>query len=623
VSLNNSFTNWDDDDYVINNHLIRQLSFQNIPRIFSPATLVNANYQPMTILSLAISYAMGGLNPKVYIATDIVLHLLNVLLVFIFIWKLTGSDRIAGICATLFGIHPMHVESVAWVTGRKDVLYAFFYLSALLCYLWYRGKKGREAIVSYSLACVLFVISLLSKSAAVTLPAILLLVDYYQHRKFTASLLLEKIPFLAGAIILGVMAIKGQQSQGTLSEGAVYSITGRMFIACYSYIFYIVKFIIPVKLSAFYPYPLPLRLAAWPFLYQLSPLGVIVTVALAYYFRRNKAFVFGFLFFSITIIFLVHFVPVGATITADRFSYIPFIGLSFIVAFCFENLVSGGYLRSASKALFIVPGILIIAILGFAAHQRCRVWKDSVTLWRDVLDKNPNNPYVVFISNEHSGTALIQIGQTEEAISHFLKALEINPRDAKAHYNLGNALMQERRTAEAVAEYRKALNIDPDYAMAHHNLAVALQQLGRIDEAVVEYRKALSINPYDALAHFNLADALLRHGLTDDAIFHYRKAVDLDPWYFDAYCNLGVALMQMHRTADAVVCFQNALNAAPADLTTLSNLCVTFMKIERADLAIIAAEKAMSLAKSTGRKALAQEIAGKIEELRRTTTDAR
>ena len=254
-SLNNGFTNWDDDDYVTDNQLIRQLSLQNIQRMFSPATLVSANYQPVTILWLAINYALGKLNPAVYILTNLLLHLLNVLLVFLFIRKLAGNDRIAGICAVIFGVHPMHVEPVAWITGRKDVLYTFFFLSALLSYLRYREKHGREKAVAYSLACILFALSLLSKSAAVTLPFILLLVDFYQKRKFTAAMLLEKAPFLIGAILIGILAIQGQESQGTLDEGAAYPIMGRMLIACYSYMFHIVKFFVPVKLSAFYPYP--------------------------------------------------------------------------------------------------------------------------------------------------------------------------------------------------------------------------------------------------------------------------------------------------------------------------------------------------------------------------------
>ena len=256
-SLKDSFTDWDDDNYVTDNALIQHLSRQSIHRMFSPATLVVGNYQPVTILSFAINYAIGGLDPTAYIATNILLHLLNVLMVFLFIRKLTRSDRIAGICAVLFGIHPMHVEPVAWITGRKDVLYALFYLSALHCYLWYRKKNGGKAVVAYSLTWILFVVSLLSKSAAVTLPAIVLLIDFYQQRKFTASLLLDKVPFVIPAILLGILAIQGQQRAGSLGYDPACPIMGRMLIACYSYMFYIIKFIVPVKLSAFYPYPPP------------------------------------------------------------------------------------------------------------------------------------------------------------------------------------------------------------------------------------------------------------------------------------------------------------------------------------------------------------------------------
>ena len=333
--------------------------------------------------------------------------------------------------------------------------------------------------------------------------------------------------------------------------------------------------------------------------------------------RRNKAFAFGFLFFSISIIFFVHFVLVGATITADRFSYVPSIGLSFIVACFFERFSAGVFFRTTDKALVFVSGILIIAMLGLVAHRRCRVWTDSITLWDDVIAKEPNSTYAAFLGNEHIGCALMQIGQPEAAMTHFLKAMEYNPRDARAHYNLGNALMQVGRPADAVAEYRKALRIDSGYAFAHYNLAVALRQLGLTDEAIAEYRKALSIDPSDALAHNNLADALLQRGLTDEAVAEYRKALDLDHQYFDAYCNLGIALMRERRAADAVACFQNALNVAPADLTTLNHLCNFFLKIGKTDLAVGAAGKALALAKSTGRENLAREIAGNMEEMKK------
>ena len=680
-SLNDSFMNWDDDVYVVNNPLIQHLSFKNLHRMFSPSTLVSGSYQPVTILSLAINYAIGKLNPAVYIATNIVLHLLNVLLVFFFIRKLARSDRIAGICAVLFGIHPMHVEPVAWITGRKDVLYAFFFLSALLCYLLYQGKKGRKAVIAYGLTLVLFIISLLSKSAAVTLPAILLLLDFYQKRKFTAALLLEKVPFLIPAILLGILAIQGQQKIGTLDFVAGLPLAGRILVACYSYMFYIIKFIVPVKLSAFYPYPSTLQFASWPFSYKISPLGVLASAGAIYYLRRNKAFVFGFLFFSITIIFLLHFVPVGATITADRFSYIPYIGLSFIVAVCFENLVSGGYPGRSVKALIVTAGILIVAVLGFAAHQRCRVWRDSVTLWSDVIAKEPANgePYTnlgaalitsrkddddealqyiqkaialhdslayfnlgiilkkagkfnealaafqnvtKFCSNGAQlyamiGSLLLQSGDIDGALANYRKAVRVYPDSAELLNGLGYTLLHAGQYDEAVAECRSALSKNVGNSTTHLNLADALRQLGRTEEAIAEYRSALSIDSSNTIARNNLAGMLRQLGRTEEAVAQYRRALESDPRSIEARLNLGRVLLKSGQRGDADACFNKAVEVNSSDLDSLHHLCEVFMQIRQPEYAIKAANQALMVAKASGQEAVVREIAGNIEEMRR------
>ncbi len=224
-----TFTNWDDNDYVVDNFLIRSLSWRNILRIFSPATFVNGNYQPISILSYAMNYAAGKLNPAGYILADLCIHLLNVLLVFLFIRKISRSDFAASLCALLFGIHPMHVESVAWISGRKDLLYTFFYFLSFLLYQSYLERKNGSATLRYSVACILFVCSLLSKSSAVTLPAVLFLIDYYRIRKFSMKMVLDKIPFIMLSIVIGLWAIKGQHDAGSLGGYAILHLLYKNF----------------------------------------------------------------------------------------------------------------------------------------------------------------------------------------------------------------------------------------------------------------------------------------------------------------------------------------------------------------------------------------------------------
>jgi Tfp pilus assembly protein PilF len=560
-SLNDSFTNWDDDVYVVNNHLLRNLSFQNIRLIFAPGTFVSGNYQPVTILSLAISYALGGLNPGMFIATNILLHLLNVLLVFLFIRNLVKNDRIACMCAVLFGIHPLHVEPVVWISARKDVLYTCFFLSALLCYQRYRREKSRKAGTAYGLIIAFFILSLLSKSAAVTLPALLLLLDFHERRKFDAKVFLEKIPFLVGAVIIGVLAIEGQQIQGSFEGGAILPMAGRMLISCYSFMFYIVKFVVPVRLSALYPYPPLMHSSLWPLAYKLAPVGIMVAAWSAYYFRRNKLFIFGLLFYSISIIFLVHFVPVGATITADRFSYVPSIGLSLILASGVDFLFAGGYSRNIRKNIAPAAGILIAAILAIAAHERCRAWKDSVTLWKDAVSFHPGAQaydYLGFAYSErgeyeqaircftnsvamntfydraflaesfsHLGVAYDAAGQYDSALQRLGQAIVLEPRSAEIYYNRGLTLKHLRRYEEAAADFSSALDIDPDNEDAVINRGNVYYAEGRYDKAIGDYNRAIAIGGADGFTLYNRGKACIGAGRPLAAAEDFNKACEL------------------------------------------------------------------------------------------------
>jgi len=620
-SLHDVFTNWDDPDYVTDNPLIRSLSLQSCLRMFSPASTVSGNYQPVTILSLAVNYAFGKLDPSGYFSVNLLLHLINVLLVFAFIRKLSRSDLVASLTALLFGIHPLHVEAVAWITGRKDLLCALFYLSALIMFLRYREAKRRSRLLPWCLTLLLFVLSMLSKSAGVTLPGILLLIDYFQSRRMDWRSIGEKLPFLALSALFGWLAIAGQQQGGSLDRGYAVPLANRIMLGTWSYMFYLVKFFLPLRLSAFYPYPPGLG-GSLPLPYLMAPALAALSAGAIVLFRRSRTVIFGFFFFLITVFFILHVIPVGATVTADRFTYIPYIGLSFVIAWYFAFLLKRASKNVIGSGLLLSVGIVVIALASCAAHERCKVWNNSITLWSDVLDKYPRNPYSAFIGNEYCGSALMQAGRTGEALTHLRMAAAINPVDPKARYNLGNALMQVQKTTEAVVEYRMATELDSGYALAHHNLAVALRQLGRSDEAVAEFRKALGIDPLDPLAHSNLADALMQLGRTEEAIAEYRKALDLDPGNFNLYCNLGMAFMQEHNAAETADCFQQALNVAPADLGVLSNLCATFMKIGRPDLAVTTAEQAMALARSMGDEALAREIERTVETIRRTGSPA-
>jgi tetratricopeptide (TPR) repeat protein len=349
----------------------------------------------------------------------------------------------------------------------------------------------------------------------------------------------------------------------------------------------------------------------------VSPVGVIASVGAVAFFRHYRAVVFGYLFFLVSIIFIVHFIPVGSTITADRFSYVAYIGLSVIAAAGCEFLLSHMPLKGRT-AFAAAAGILVASVLTFASWERCRVWKDSVTLWTDVVGKEQQGAGDAYLGNEHLGAALVRTGRAEEGMSHLLKAVAADPTYAFDHDNLGNALSQLNRLDEAIREYRTALHLNPSYTHAHLDLANALRQLGRSDEAIAEYRATLAIDPGNAMANNNLAGMLHGLGRIDDAVALCRKAVALEPQSMEANFNLGIALMQVKRAVEADSFFRAAVAVAPSDLGTLNRLCQSFMKMGRTDLAVSAAGKAMALAKSTGQDDLAQAIAQNIEDMKRS-----
>ena len=332
-SLQNKFTNWDDDVYVLENPLVVNGKIP-VKEIFKSP--VSANYHPITMLSLARNYQNGKLNPKGYHLESVVFHLLNIGLLFFFIFILTKRNLLmASIVALFFGIHPMHVESVSWISERKDVLYVFFFLSGLITYLKYRESKK---IKWYLFTMVLFVLSCLSKGMAVVFPIVLLLIDYLLEIKRERKLLTEKIPFFILALIFGVVAFK-IQSGIAISDTQFFSVWQRVMFASYGAMMYVVKFFIPMNLSAYYPYPTLNRNATIPFFFYLMPfifLGIIFSIY--FFLRKERALIFGLLFYFISVALVLQFVSVGTVIMADRYSYLSYIGLLYVAAYYINKI---------------------------------------------------------------------------------------------------------------------------------------------------------------------------------------------------------------------------------------------------------------------------------------------
>jgi tetratricopeptide (TPR) repeat protein len=536
--LKNDFLNWDDQQYVTENKTITELSWRNIETIFDWTYM--GHYHPLTILSYSLEYRFFKLNPFAYHLTNLILHLMNGLLVFCLMMMLKGGVLTSLVVSLLFGIHPLHVESVAWISERKDVLYSFFFLGSMVVYLTYLKTWRRRY---YFLSLFLFLLSLLSKSMAVTLPLVLFLCDYLLHRKFDRKCLIEKIPFLAIAFIFGIMALFAQGSPEIMGQKPSSPFSKNIFIMSevlttyFSKLLlmsevltaYFPKLILPIKLSCFYPFVKGIA-GFWSYVYLTTILGFLIAgIILGKY---NKKITFGTLFFFITII-----PTLPAKIIADRYIYIPSIGIFFIAAEGFYWLY-----RSKLKPIKIVKPILAILLIGilgtlsFLTWERCQVWKDSISLWNNVLKNYPKIP----IAYNNLGEAYLRKGDYERAISNYNQALRINPDYHKVYYfydNRGTAYLMQGDYEKAIADYHQALRINPNDANAYHNRGTAYLNKGDFERAISDFNKALEINPRYAETYFNKALACEKIGRFQEALESYKGFIENVPLHYSNYIN--------------------------------------------------------------------------------------
>jgi tetratricopeptide (TPR) repeat protein len=509
-ALKNGFVNWDDEYYVLSNALLRGPQWIGI---FTQPVV--SNYHPLTVLSLAANYAISGTEPWSYVLFSLLLHLANTVLVFWFAWLLSDKKRwVALFTALLFGIHPMHVESVAWISERKDVLYTLFFLLSLIAY-WKYLQTNRST--GYWACFLLFVCSLLSKPAAIVLPLVLLLLDYWKERPFTRRVVLEKIPFFLVSGLFAVITLKLQSVIAMTSLG-LYPFWVRLFFASYAIIVYLAWFFVPYPLSAFHPFPLPDHLG-WTI--YLSPIFLLALIFLIWHLRKNRLVVFGLLFFLINILLVLQLVPIGFTIVSERYTYVPYIGLAFLVTMIVTKNVS------AKRFIAVAAGaVVVFSAFGFVSFKRTQVWKDSDSLWTDVINSYPNaslprgdraqfnysraimmeptqagplfqrviDDCTVVINHEAGGrsmyymrgVAFSSLKQYENALADFNACLSINRADNEALFQRGTLLVNHyKKYAEALADFDRAIQISP-LGRYYLNRSICHYKLGELADAVAD-----------------------------------------------------------------------------------------------------------------------------------------
>jgi protein O-mannosyl-transferase len=595
VGIFNGFVNWDDELYLITNEAIRTLDAESIQKMFALTSVYGGNYHPLVALSNAIEYSIVGLDPQLYHIINLGLHLINTFLVFIFIKKLTrGNVVVAAIVSALFGVHPMHVESVAWLSERKDVLYSLFYLLAMNSYMKFKEGRGAIQIV---MALVFFLLSLLSKSMAVTLPVVLIAIDYFYDEEFKIAKQLNKLPFFALSLIFGLLTIQTQTAQNYV--GAYnYNFIEKLLISSYALCYYIVKMFLPIQLSTLVPFPR----TGIPTLYYLAPLGVIALAVLSFKLKGElgKLLRFGLWFYVGSIFIVLQFVSVGAAVVCERYTYMPYIGLFFIVAMMAYNYMQ----QHPEKAKLVkVASIAIIALLGAASFIRTQVWKDGVTLWKDTTQKNGetadyawyglgnalNEQYKNYVAENYprgvpNPMPADVAEKRKEILDAYNTAVKIN--DSFPNYLLNGAAAKSDfgLRQEALKDYDKAILLNPNFDQALYNRGIMRNENGDYAGAIADYTTSLKVKP-TFQTYFNRAVSYKAMNRFDEAIADYKKVIEINPEFINAYTNLGNVFFGIKQYEQALIYYNRALAKQPKDANSLRNRGAVYLSMGNKQLA--------------------------------------
>lgn len=608
-AIHHDFVNYDDDEYVYANPKVRAgLTWKGVQWAF---THIHAsNWHPLTTISHMLDCQIYGLQPWGHHLTNIILHAAATILLFLALCRLTAQSGSApstlnpqlstldpvwpcAFVAVLFAVHPLRVESVAWVSERKDVLSGVFFMLTLLAYASYVQNLGKDSHSRrrYVLVMICFSLGLMSKPTLVTLPFVLLLLDYWPLQRWPSAnreaisgkgeahsakreavggpvvsspwsvirgLVIEKLPLFALAALSSTVTV---WAQGTALEPMKrLTLVERSANAVVSYGVYLRQVFYPTHLAVFYPYPTDFGLVdeLVPLLFLLALISTAV-----FLFRKKFPFlVVGWCWFLGMLGPMIGVIQAGSQAHADRYTYLTQIGLYILIAW--GAIALFGKWRRA-RAILAVAGLLLVTTLSALSYQESLYWRTSETLWRHTLQDTSSN----YVAHNNLGHSLVYPAQLEEAILHFREAIRLKEDYVEAHNNLADALMQnlpnvgatqiDATLDEAIAHLQRALQVKPDFAEAWTNLATAMVQKGNVDEAVKDYHKALELAPDLPEANGNLGSALLQQGHTDDAIASYQKAIEVRPAYADAHHGLGKALLQKGRSGEAIDELRKAL----------------------------------------------------------------
>jgi len=579
------FVSYDDHVYVVSNaHVQGPLSWKNVAWAFGSTSA--ANWHPLTWLSHMLDVQLFGLNPAGHHLTSLLIHIANVVLLFWLLHVITGALWQSALVSAVFAIHPLNVESVAWVAERKNVLSALFWLLTMCAYVWYARKPAWDR---YLLVFLSFAGAVMCKPMVVTLPFALLLLDYWPLGRLkqatsaavedkgqqsnrrarqtetkraypirtVAQLLIEKAPLLLLAIVSSMITVKAQQSGGAIGSIESFPLLMRIENALVSYVTYLRDAIYPFRLAVFYPHPGQL-LPAWKL--GLSLLGLAgVTVLALVRAKRFRYLPVGWLWYLGTLVPVIGIVQAGLQSRADRYAYIPLIGIFIIAVWAAFDWAK---LRPLRGKLLAVSSTSVLIVLTFTTRIQSSYWQNSMTLFQHALAVTEKN----YVAENNLGELLAQQGRSNEAAAHFSSALDMNPRFAHARHNMGMMLVQRGKLDEAIDEFSKAVEIDPRLVDAYNKLGAALASKGRLDEAATNFSKALEIDPAYASAHANLGSIYEQQGKTDDAIESFANALRFmadNTMSAQTHFRLGKLLTRTGKRNEAQEHYREALRLKP------------------------------------------------------------
>ena len=578
-----SFVNFDDPDYVTENpHVHDGLSWEGVRWAFTTGHA--SNWHPLTWLSHMLDGQLFGAeaeNAGGHHLVNVGLHACSSALLFLMLLRLTQQGWPSALAAMLFAVHPLHVESVAWVSERKDVLSGVFFMLTLLTYGWY---TERRTLLRYAFVLAIFSVGLLAKPMLVTVPFVLLLLDIWPLRRLSLTnrdpdtgrpgwfgLIVEKVPLFLLSASSCLVTFFVQRAGGAVHHTESISLSWRFANAAVAYVAYLFKFVWPANLTIMYPHPAldpEQAFSQWLVAGAAATLGLIaVSVAAWRTIRRWPFLAVGWLWYLGMLIPVIGLVQVGLQSRADRYAYLPMIGIYILLAWGLQTLI-----HSFPKHKLAISCLTVCALVALAvtARRQLAVWKDSRMLFEHSLSVTDNN----YVAHNNLGLALEDMGHPEPAIAHYQISVRLNPNYGPANNNFGRHLGENGQFDNAIQHFRQAVRLNSNDTKAHYNWAVALQQIGQPEQAVAHYEKVLRLEPNDVAVHHNLGVVLRELGRVEDSISHHRRAVQINPDFRPAHISLGLAFGEMGRYRDAAVHFQNVVRLDPADARAHYNLGV-------------------------------------------------